>query len=374
MATSAAPGFYQMLSSFRPDQVVAMLNELVEYHHGTQLTRLVEAAHGGSIAPIGRSAKRSSVRKNAAKKAKAPKTLGKKRLIESEGPAARGLTAMPIVQRFARPLNSFIAYRSYYSTIFSDLQQKEISGLLTRLWHADPFKAKWTILAKAYSVIRDSYGKAGSPLDLFLTINAPFLGIIAPERYLAALGWEVSVADDHCVLERQYIPEMNTFGVGIVGTDKTVHDVLQHSCDQGYLPANAANLIIQRATSANQNIMAMQVPTKPSTDREVPVSPTFQEVIATQHGIQALVSSTERTWESQLSHAVAKEMERTHALEHEQLAKSHPTLFQGQDAPTFNPFGGDKFDVHDITGGGVGNNQGAKDDIDWSLFLEDEYL
>lgn len=58
-----------------------------------------------------------------------------------------------------RPLNSFIAFRSYYTVIFGQFQQKEISGFLTMLWQGDYFQAKWTIIARAYSEIRDQVGK-----------------------------------------------------------------------------------------------------------------------------------------------------------------------------------------------------------------------
>jgi hypothetical protein len=75
-----------------------------------------------------------------------------------------------------RPLNSWMAFRAYYSPIFATYQQKDISGFLTGMWQADPFHAKWTIAAKAYSVIRDKVGKAQAPLDTFLHIVCPLLG------------------------------------------------------------------------------------------------------------------------------------------------------------------------------------------------------
>lgn len=68
--------------------------------------------------------------------------------------------------------------------MFTSFQQKDISGFLTYLWQTDPFKAKWSILAKAYSIIRDSKGKGKAPLDSYLAINGPFIGIVPPEKYL----------------------------------------------------------------------------------------------------------------------------------------------------------------------------------------------
>lgn len=91
-----------------------------------------------------------------------------------------------------RPLNSFIAFRSFYSNIFPELTQKAKSGILKFLWQNDPCKAKWAILAKAYSIIRDDHVGEVS-LDSFLSLNMSYLGIIEPDRYLDAMGWELSV-------------------------------------------------------------------------------------------------------------------------------------------------------------------------------------
>jgi hypothetical protein len=46
-------------------------------------------------------------------------------------------------------------YPGYYATILRDIPQISKSGFLRVLRENDPFKAKWTILAKAYSLVRD---------------------------------------------------------------------------------------------------------------------------------------------------------------------------------------------------------------------------
>lgn len=85
-----------------------------------------------------------------------------------------------------------------------DFQQKAISSLLTTLWHGDLFQAKWTILAKAYSMvlcsfslkayfkIRDQQGKDNASLSKFLGLVIPFIGIIAPPDYLSTVGWKMT--------------------------------------------------------------------------------------------------------------------------------------------------------------------------------------
>ncbi len=429
MANSATHELYQMLPSFTPDQVVAALRAFVQHNQGAQSAPPVEVALAVSAAPITQPLKRSAAGKNAVNEA--PKSRSKKHRKQVKGSGHLNSMPLPVVNRSARPLNSFIAYRSlysfleeiywltavtgYYSKIFSALQQKDISGLLTCLWQADPFKAKWTILAKAYSIIRDSYGKDVSPLKIFLTTNAPFVGVISPDNYLAALGWVISAVDDHCVLQRQHPLNMGSFGKDIVDTEKTVHDVLQHSCEQGYIPASAANLMLHRTASGTQNIMALQIPGQQEKlhKNQLPVVPaqsqpatatTFPKVGGSQHGIaqcvaisghyivitkltgcrmtvspaissgggsmmksacQNLVNSTERDWELQISDAMTAQMAQTQALEQNQLAANYPSMFN-QDIPAFNPFAGDKWDVYDITG--------QHEAVDWSTFIEEDFL
>lgn len=81
-----------------------------------------------------------------------------------------------IILAAKRPLNSWMAYRAFYSPVFTSFQQKEISGFLTLMWRADPFHAKWALAAKAWSVIRDKVGKDAAPLDEFLQLVCPHIG------------------------------------------------------------------------------------------------------------------------------------------------------------------------------------------------------
>lgn len=75
-----------------------------------------------------------------------------------------------------RPLNSWMAFRSYYKQIFNTYQQKDASGYLTLLWREDPFQAKWSIVAKGYSVIRSKVNKDVAPLGKFLELVCPHIG------------------------------------------------------------------------------------------------------------------------------------------------------------------------------------------------------
>jgi hypothetical protein len=87
--------------------------------------------------------------------------------------------------------------------MFQGLQQKEVSSLLHTLWAADPFKAKWAILAKAYTTIRDKLGKKVAPLDQFLKLCCPEFGIIGVADYLHELHWFVEEAEGKAVLVQE---------------------------------------------------------------------------------------------------------------------------------------------------------------------------
>lgn len=132
-----------------------------------------------------------------------------------------------------RPLNSWIAFRSYYSTIFASFQQKDISGFLTRMWSSDLFQAKWTIIAKAYSVIRDMVGKTNAPLDKFLQIVCPLIKIIEPANYMNTMGWWMP-AGQHMELSRRFTLNPTLFQADVLTTTLSVDDLVNHCSSLGY--------------------------------------------------------------------------------------------------------------------------------------------
>lgn len=135
--------------------------------------------------------------------------------------------------------------------MFPDLTQKARSGILKFLWQNDPFKAKWAILAKAYSTIRDDH-EGDVSLDQFLALNASFIRIIEPIRYLEMMGWELSIDE-----EQQYtmakVKHVTTLDAE-AATNYSADDVVRHCYDVGLV------FETQRAhterTSDNGSIMA----------------------------------------------------------------------------------------------------------------------
>ena len=146
--------------------------------------------------------------------------------------------------------------------MFTSLQQKDISGFLTYLWQTDPFKAKWSILAKAYSIIRDSKGKEKAPLDSYLAINGPFIGIVPPEKYLEMLGWKIVASDDGGrLLRRDCDVDVSSLDQDLLTSNVSVNDIIKYSYASGYIAADEANLIVPdnepamtMATSVQHNL------------------------------------------------------------------------------------------------------------------------
>nr|QEL51143.1 mating type protein MAT1-1-1 [Letharia aff. columbiana 'rugosa'] len=171
----------------------------------------------------------------------------------------KDLVLVAAVTKAIRPLNSWIAYRSYYSTMFLSFQQKEISGFLTILWQNDPFKAKWSILAKSYSVIRDSQGKANAPLEQFLAINGPLIGVIEPTQYLEALSWEVAVDEDGQTVMRR---NGNSIDEQLFTSNVSVNDVIRNSYDEGYFTGDLSKVLLAN----NEAAMTMAVSVQPTSN------------------------------------------------------------------------------------------------------------
>ena len=124
------------------------------------------------------------------------------------------------------------------------MPQKEISGILTFLWQRDPFKAKWTIIAKSYSLIRDQKGKENAPLDEYLMVVTVYLKMIAPGEYLEQMGWEVAVSVEGKVgLSR--VRDV-TFERDVLACNVSVEDVIEHCYNAGYIAVGGSNVVEPR--------------------------------------------------------------------------------------------------------------------------------
>jgi hypothetical protein len=54
-------------------------------------------------------------------------------------------------------------------------------------WKADPFEAKWSILARSYRFLHEEKVS----LDKFLELCVPLIGVIHQDIYSSVVGWEL---------------------------------------------------------------------------------------------------------------------------------------------------------------------------------------
>jgi hypothetical protein len=112
------------------------------------------------------------------------------------------------------------------------------------MWKNDPFKAKWTIVARAYSSIRDVVGKQRASLLAFLTLVCPKIGMINAEDYFWMMNWKLEAAVDGTkVLKQTSFPDLSSFGADILYTNMTPKDVIHFCAQMCYIPQQVANQI-----------------------------------------------------------------------------------------------------------------------------------
>ncbi|KAI5357558.1 Putative mating-type protein MAT alpha 1, HMG-box [Septoria linicola] len=158
-----------------------------------------------------------------------------------------------------RPLNSWMAYRKFYNRVLQGYTQKAISKCLTQMWKADPFTAKWALLAKAYSIVRGSGEKKDAPLDEFFVICADAVGVIPPDYYMGALGWSLLpplAGDPENVpqLVRDREPSLNEFNSKYTMTNLGVDELVKMCGDRGFGQLN--NIRTQTASTHGSLTMA----------------------------------------------------------------------------------------------------------------------
>lgn len=112
---------------------------------------------------------------------------------------------------------------------------KVCSPSLGLLWEADEDKSKWSLITKAWSIIRDQVGKEHAPLDEFFSYACPYLNIPSPEQYLGIYGW-VPVINQEDTLTIARGPGYTTGYVEAVAMDDapSVEDIIRYCQSHGY--------------------------------------------------------------------------------------------------------------------------------------------
>ncbi|KAG5946829.1 hypothetical protein E4U53_006511 [Claviceps sorghi] len=159
-----------------------------------------------------------------------------------------------------RPLNAFMAFRSYYLKLWPDQQQKTASGFLTTLWNRDPFRNKWALIAKVYSFVRDEIGKDKVSLTYFLRFACPVMGIIEPQAYLSVLGWSVEGVEPlQRLVQDEAVAALGQAQLANCEYPSTELELLSGLVNFGYLPEQGIDLIDKLGTNSNC-IMATHSP------------------------------------------------------------------------------------------------------------------
>jgi hypothetical protein len=133
---------------------------------------------------------------------------------------------------------------AFYAVMFKEHQQKTISTFLNKLWQEDPFKAKWAIIAKAYTMIRDKMARiqnahAAPMLSNYLPLVCAQIGIIGVEYYLEILNWRLVY--DHAgnkSIAQSAKPNLDEIDEHFMTTQMTEEDLIQYLVNVSFLPGD----------------------------------------------------------------------------------------------------------------------------------------
>ncbi|KAF1947295.1 DNA binding protein with alpha box domain [Clathrospora elynae] len=224
----------------------------------------------------------------------------------------------PVASRSATPekakkaLNAFVGFRCFYISIpaFKAWPMKRLSNLLAQLWETDPNKPLWSMMAKAWSTIRDQIGKDQAPLDQFFRIICSFLNMPTQEMYLELHGWCLGIDEEGGpTLYRDDTTESTSMSAGLPHMALSVEDIIAYCQSmgyaQGYVPGtnttsptflgqsinlasgktDQAKVAAQTAGSANEGrlIARNKRRAKRQTARDTGLAPILQEQIISAH-------------------------------------------------------------------------------------------
>ncbi|PHH59618.1 hypothetical protein CDD82_2432 [Ophiocordyceps australis] len=181
-------------------------------------------------------------------------------LVVNEATTVENLVQGTNSDRAKRPVNGYMAFRSYYRKIFPGVEQKFVSGFITILWHKDPFPNKWALIAKVYSFVRDQVGKSNATLSRFLEKACPQMQIIEPADYLDALGWSVHVNENgslQLVRDESFANRYHSENEPSKAAPSTEMDLFKSILDSEFL--NGMGAILLEKLSSNPNaVMAIR--------------------------------------------------------------------------------------------------------------------
>jgi len=185
------------------------------------------------------------------------------------------------------------------------------------MWQNDPFKAKWSILAKAYSIIRESNTKDAAPLDKFLALTCPLIGVIPRDDYLGVMGWNIVDTAGVKNMERMYTPDISSFPENILTTNLSSEEIVAHCQRVSYVEHND-NDVARNQGSTAALAMAAQ-PTFGSAPQEVVARDHLASQVQQSHSM-AHNSGSAMTFKSMAAQPMSNDM------------TSSPSVFDFSDA------------------------------------------
>ncbi|KAJ5110932.1 Mating-type protein MAT alpha 1 [Penicillium argentinense] len=90
-----------------------------------------------------------------------------------------------------RSINSFMAFRT-----FPGARQAAKSLALAEMWPDDPLKPQWSLIARAYTVVRDNFILRDTSLFVFTQHAARIIGMPESDRYLETCGFSARLYQD----------------------------------------------------------------------------------------------------------------------------------------------------------------------------------
>ncbi|KAJ4346199.1 hypothetical protein N0V95_005615 [Ascochyta clinopodiicola] len=175
-------------------------------------------------------------------------------------------------EKTRKALNAFVGFRckigsqfhldeadedsGYYISIptFKPWPMKKLSNPMGIMWEADHNKSLWSLITKAWSVIRDQIGKDKAPLDQFFSIICPYLNIPSPETYLEHCGWTFITDEEGTpTLSRGSAPSADAFRAGIVDMALSVEDIINYCQSMGYAQAYMSDVDVNSPTFLTQS-------------------------------------------------------------------------------------------------------------------------
>ncbi|KAK3311458.1 mating-type protein MAT alpha 1-domain-containing protein [Chaetomium strumarium] len=124
-------------------------------------------------------------------------------------------------QPVKKKVNGFMGYRAYYSSLFSQLTQKEKSPIMTALWKRDPFHKEWDFMCLVYSAIREFLSNENVSLQTWIESAIGHMGIVVRDNYMRTFGWSVvrlqdgthKVVRNHPRTVQSFLQPMNGLGI-----------------------------------------------------------------------------------------------------------------------------------------------------------------